>query len=181
MTSSASENQKNAQNGKSCYATARTSRMSWNLFGTPNWRFIAAQHFAYFQRQLRSFGVSHQHYTLHGLRGGGATDHWLQHRHLPLLRRRGWWTSERTLERYIQEVTILLHQNQLSKEFADRLRARASFLCRTRLRRVPPPAPTATTMQRKGSWSSLRSAQWCRATDPCPHRLDQRSVSFTTQ
>ena len=28
-------------------------------------------------------------------------------------------------------------------------RARASFLCRTRLRRVPPPIPTATTLQRK--------------------------------
>ena len=43
---------------------------------TAIWNFTAAQHFANFQRQLRSLGVSHQHYTL---RGGAATDHWLQY------------------------------------------------------------------------------------------------------
>ena len=68
---------------------------------TAIWRLTAAQHFAYFQRQLRSLGVSDQHYTLHRLRGGGATDHWLQCRDLPPLRRRGRWTSARTLERYL--------------------------------------------------------------------------------
>ena len=35
---------------------------------TPIWRITAAQHFAYFQRQLRSLRVSRQHYTLHGLK-----------------------------------------------------------------------------------------------------------------
>ena len=40
---------------------------------TTIWRFTAAQHFVYFQRKLRSLGVSHQHYTLHGLRGGGVS------------------------------------------------------------------------------------------------------------
>ena len=52
--------------------------------------------------------MPHQHCTLHGLRGGGATDPWLQHRDLPLLRRRGRWTSESTFERYIQEGTFIL-------------------------------------------------------------------------
>ena len=33
--------------------------------------------FAFSQRHLRSLGVSHQHHTLHGLRGGGVTDQWL--------------------------------------------------------------------------------------------------------
>ena len=47
---------------------------------TAIWRLTPAQHFANFQRQLRSLGVLHQHYTLHGLSGGGATDHWLQYR-----------------------------------------------------------------------------------------------------
>ena len=56
---------------------------------TSIWKFTAAQHFPYFQRQPRSFGVSHQHCTLHGIRGGGATDHWLLFRDLPLLRRGG--------------------------------------------------------------------------------------------
>ena len=40
------------------------------------WEFTAARH------------------TLHGLRGGGATDHWRQRRDLPQLRRRGRWTSD---------------------------------------------------------------------------------------
>ena len=31
---------------------------------TAIWKFTAAQHFAHFQRRLRSHGVSHQHYTL---------------------------------------------------------------------------------------------------------------------
>ena len=43
----------------------RTSRHSHFRIETP---FTAAQHFAYFQQQLRSLSVSHQHYTLHGLR-----------------------------------------------------------------------------------------------------------------
>ena len=33
---------------------------------TAIWRFTTAQHFAFCQRQLRSLGVSHQHYTLPG-------------------------------------------------------------------------------------------------------------------
>ena len=121
-------------------------------FATAIWKLTAAQHFAYFQRQLRNLGVSHQHYT-HGLRGGGATRHWLQCLDLPQLRRRGRWTSGRTLERYIQEgkfVTSPKPTLQRSCRPSRRSRrARASFLCRTRLRRVPPPAPTATTLQRE--------------------------------
>ena len=37
------------------------------------------------------------------LRGGGATEHFLKYGNSPLLRRRGRWTSERTLEPYLQE------------------------------------------------------------------------------
>ena len=40
-------------------------------------------------------------FTLHGIRGGGATDLWIPFRDLPQLRRRGRWTSERTRERYV--------------------------------------------------------------------------------
>ena len=77
--------------------------------------------------------VSRQHCTLHGLRSGGATDHWLWYRDLPLLRRSGRWTSERTLERYIQEGTFPLDkksslQRSCRPSRCSR-RARASFLC----------------------------------------------------
>ena len=43
--------------------------------------------------------------------------------YLPLLRRRGRWTSEKTLERYIQEGSLLLHQNRV----ANRLSALAEL------------------------------------------------------
>ena len=116
------------------------------------WKVTPAQHFACFQGQFRSLGVSDQHYTLHGLRGGGATDHWLQSRDLPLTTQR----SLRTLERYIQEGPAP-HGNcgwsQCSR------RSRTSCLCRARLRKAPPPAPTATTLQRRGWRSPLQSAQ----------------------
>ena len=84
--------------------------------------------------------MSQQHYTLHGPSGGGATDHWLQCRDLPLLRRKGWWTSEWTLKRYVQEAmflftlgryiqegAFLLHQNRLPTEIANRLSALADL------------------------------------------------------
>ena len=44
---------------------------------------------------------------------------------VPLITHRGRWTSERTLERYIQEVTFLLHQNRHPTEIANRLSALA--------------------------------------------------------
>ena len=41
------------------------------------------------------------------LRGGGACDHYLRLGNVSLLRRRGRWTSDRTLERYLQEGLYL--------------------------------------------------------------------------
>ena len=82
-----------------------------------------------------------------------APYHSLRYRDKPLLRRRGRWSSEKTLERQIQEATFLLHQNQLSKEVTDRLSALAErstrFFAEQDYERVPPPIPTATTLQRK--------------------------------
>ena len=94
---------------------------------TAIWKFTPAQHFAYFQRQLRIRGVSHQQYTLHGRRGGGTTDYWQKYRDLPQLRRRGRWTSERTLGRYIQEGTFRPHQNRLPAEIGNCLSALADL------------------------------------------------------
>ena len=81
-------------------------------------------------------------------------------------------------------ITVSIQIKQMfSRETADRLRcsrtARAPFLCRTRLRRVPPPAPTATSLQREDLRSSLRSAQRRRrATELCPHRLASRNSTL---
>ena len=132
MTSCTSENPKRAawqavQLSNTCFWNVLVNTMKSSIpdhgLQTAIWRITAPHHFAFCQRQLRSLGVSHQHYTLLGFRGGGATDHWLQHRDSPQLRRRGRLTSERTLGRHVQEGTFLLHQNRLSKEVADSILA----------------------------------------------------------
>ena len=66
-------------------------------------------------QQRGSFGMSRQRYTLHRLGGGGATNHRLQYRDLPPSRRRGRWTSKRTLERCVPDA-FLHHQNRLSRK-----------------------------------------------------------------
>ena len=47
-------------------------------------------------------------FTVGGLRGGGATEHFLKHQNVPLLRRRGRWTQLNTLDRYLQEGVAAL-------------------------------------------------------------------------
>lgn len=49
-------------------------------------------------------------YTLGGLRSGGATFHWLSLFRLDVLRRRGRWVSDRSLEHYVQEAVSALAQ-----------------------------------------------------------------------
>ena len=109
---------------------------------TATWRVSAAQLNA---RQLRNLGVSHQHYTLHGLRGGGGCRSLAPIPRFATAATQGWWTSKRTLERCIfKKAHFYFIKNQLSEAVADWLqgsrRARAAFLCRTRLQ-SPPPAP----------------------------------------
>ena len=135
-------------------------------FHTAIWKFTAGQHFACFHRQLRSLGVSHQYYTLHGLRGGGAVDEWLQYRDLPHLRRRGRWTAARTLDRYVQEETLLLQNPALQgscRPSPCSRRDRASFLCKEedeQDKRRPchqPPQPPRCNGKGRGAGSNLRS------------------------
>ena len=102
------------------------SSIPGHRFDTAIWTITAAQHFA----QSNDNSATSEHHinvTRHGRRGGGASDHLLQYRNLPQLQCRGRWTSERTLERYVQEATFLLHQNRLSKEVTDRLPALAQL------------------------------------------------------
>ena len=65
--------------------------------------------------------MSDHHNTLHGHRGSGATDHWLHYRDLPQLRRRGRWTSDRTLERYINADSLKQLQTESRLSQSSRL------------------------------------------------------------
>ena len=71
------------------------------------------------------------------------------------------WNVLDSLEGYTNQTSVL--------QVADPRRARALFLCRTRLQRVPPPTLTTTALLRKKSRRSLRSAQ----------RRQQRSFAQT--
>ena len=67
-----------------------------------------AQHDADFQAVPRRLGLINSPFTLAGFRGGGATDYFLRCRYAPALRRRGRWSSEKTVERYVQEGVYFL-------------------------------------------------------------------------
>ena len=58
-------------------------------------------------RSVQRLGLLEFNLTWAGLRAGGATDHWLQNKNLPALRRRGRWSNELTLERYVQEAIFV--------------------------------------------------------------------------
>ena len=83
------------------------------------------------------------------------------------------WPIHFLITSSIQQVCLFLRQTPASKK------SRAAFLCGTNLQ-DPPLTPTATTVQRKGWRSSRRSAQRCRATELCPHRLASQSIFLTT-
>ena len=53
---------------------------------------------------LRHLGLGGLRLTMAGLRGGGAVHHSLILQNIPVLRRRGRWSNETTLERYLQEA-----------------------------------------------------------------------------
>ena len=55
---------------------------------------------------LEAFGLPARCLHWSGLRAGGATEFWLRRENLPALRRRGRWSNERTLERYVQEGVV---------------------------------------------------------------------------
>ena len=97
------------------------------------WPGTAATFWSAWRRAQRALGLEQFNFTPAGLRGGGATDHFLRHRDIPLLRRRGRWLSERTLERYVQEgvfcVNASLRDTRRAK-LVHELAALAPSLCR---------------------------------------------------
>ena len=164
------------------WVSAMKSSIPVHRRGVAIWRVSAAQHNAHFQRHLRNLGVPHQHYTLHELRGGGATDHWLQYRDLHSCDAGVSGPLKGPLKDTFKKAHFDFIKTGSPKQWQTGSRALAelaSFLCRTRLQSLPL-APTATTLQRKGQSSSLRSAQRRRATQLCLHRLASRSVTFAS-
>ena len=122
VASSTSENQKRAE----WQVMQLSNTCFWNVLESLNWSIPRNPQFL-ITYSIQQFGHSlllntspvtttpqprrvTSVYTLHGLRGGGASDHWLQSiSRLTHLRRRDRWTSERTFERYVQQGTFLLH------------------------------------------------------------------------
>ena len=91
----------------------------------PIWSGSDADLFRVFSWVSRLLGITALHHTPGCLRGGGATDYWLQTRDVPALRRRGRWNNPRTLERYVQEGAAEVQQQQLSPDARERIEALA--------------------------------------------------------
>jgi hypothetical protein len=74
----------------------------------PLWTQPAHTHLAVWRKGLAALGMTDTNWLPAGLRGGGATEHFLKHREVLQLRRRGRWTQLATLDRYLQEGVLLL-------------------------------------------------------------------------
>jgi len=97
-----------------------------------------------FAKCCEALGLAHLHLLPAGLRGGGATDAWVRTRDVPGIRRRGRWTSEKTLERYLQEGTALYLRNSLhpdTRALVDKEAAVATELFVLLQQRSPPAVP----------------------------------------
>ena len=114
---------------------ARRADKIWNVDGT--------QHHATWHRALAGLrmpaSADGPGFTPAGLRGGGASEHYLVHRDVQGLRRRGRWTQVTTLDRYLQEGVLLLAQHGLS-ETTKRMAALAVNVFRRPLLALPEPA-----------------------------------------
>ena len=111
------------------------------------WTLRESQHLAQFYVVLQRLGVRSQ-LTVHGLRGGGATEHWLSQRDIPNLRRRGRWTSERTLERYVQEGAFCLHTLSLGNDSASKIQELATLAPSFFAGVLPDPPPSPATTEK---------------------------------
>ena len=86
------------------------------------------------------------------------------------------------LERYIQEVTFMLHQNQLSEEVAESLSALAELAPRFCAEQDfegshhQPLQPPGGNGKGTGVHAVLRKRR--RAKELCPHRQASRNVTF---
>ena len=97
---------------------------------------------------LNALQCADLHWQPAGLRGGGATEHFLRHRGVQGLRRRGRWTQLATLDRYLQEGVLLLAQRT---EEAKRLRHMA-HLGAAFFWQPAKPASTPARHLQQGAW-----------------------------
>ena len=65
-------------------------------------------------------------YTLHGLRGAGATLYYLAFRDVPSLQKRGRWASDRAVDIYVQIQAATIGQYTWSAESMSKLHRWAS-------------------------------------------------------
>ena len=82
-------------------------------------------------RICRALGLALLHFTPGCCRGGGATEFYLETENVPLLRRRGRWSSEKTLERYVQEGVYCMRiamQAQCQPRIAELAKLAVSIL-----------------------------------------------------
>ena len=109
----------------------------------PIWTLPPERHLPLFKQVLRRLGIQSLGLAPAGLRGNGATDFWLRTRDIPALRRRGRWSNERTLERYMQERAYFLCTASVPADADARLDTLVK-LAPVLLASAPLPPPTTT-------------------------------------
>ena len=127
--------------------------LGWLLSGVPAtnrerrlWQRTGAEFRNLWHKALNALQCADLHWQPAGLRGGGATEHFLRHRDVQGLLRRGHWTQLATLDRYLQEGVLLLAQRT---EEAKRLRYLAHLGAAFFRRQINPPPPLHATCSRK--------------------------------
>ena len=119
-------------------STVPVAFRSRKVWGQPQTKMTAI-----FNACCSALGIAHLRLVPAGSRGGGATDAWIRTRDVPGIRRRGRWTSERTLERYLQEGTALYLRDSLhpdTRRLIDREAAVATELF-ILVQQSPPSSP----------------------------------------
>ena len=98
------------------------SRVSPSDLERPIWPGTNHELRLWWLRTVTRLGLLELNITWAGLRAGGATDFWLRTKDLPALRRRGRWSNEQTLERYIQESVFVQCSLRLPTRVSETLR-----------------------------------------------------------
>ena len=98
------------------------SRVSPSDLERPIWPGTNHELRLWWLRTVTRLGLLELNITWAGLRAGGATDFWLRTKNLPALRRRGRWSNEQTLERYIQESVFVQCSLRLPTRVSETLR-----------------------------------------------------------
>ena len=112
------------------------SRVSPSDLERPIWPGTNHELRLWWLRTVTRLGLLELNITWAGLRAGGATDFWPRTKYLPALRRRGRWSNEQTLERYIQESVFVQCSLRLPTRVSETLR-RVSALSGVLLAHLP--------------------------------------------